>query len=288
MIFYFVVIINDISMNLKLLLEQLLAEDVDEVAVPVSRARAEKLALFVQGGSEPGIVLYNPSRILNEFKYAEPSTLEDDILQVVIDARATVGFISYTKQPTLGCYSVNLSAAEKEYGPLVYDLLLSTLYPEFLTSDREQVSKSAQKVWSYYFNNRKDVEKQLIPGAELVKNYGHTVPVIGNELRDIVREYWPIEGELRGLEAFKATRAFIAKKQGLKLEQQKLVDEYKKRIMDNPLAFMYRIQKPKSFVSLINNHKAFCSTAPSQYSRAQLEEVLFDAGDQWARGKIPW
>lgn len=55
-------------------------------------------------------------------------------------------------------------AAEKGYGPLMYDLALSK---DNLTPSRFHVSDKAKKVWSYYYYNRKDVEKtQMEPQSE--------------------------------------------------------------------------------------------------------------------------
>lgn len=48
----------------------------------------------------------------------------------------------------------------KGLGPFVYDLLLELAGETGVTPDRESVSKSASKVWKYYFFNRNDVEKK--------------------------------------------------------------------------------------------------------------------------------
>jgi hypothetical protein len=54
-------------------------------------------------------------------------------------------------------HEVQTSAAEKGYGPLMYDLALSQC--ETITSDRSSVSSQAEGIWAYYFLKRKDVEK---------------------------------------------------------------------------------------------------------------------------------
>jgi len=59
-----------------------------------------------------------------------------------------------------GSYEVHQSAAVNGYGPLIYDAALSIFGP--LCADRNSVSPSAENIWNYYKNNRKDVEALLI------------------------------------------------------------------------------------------------------------------------------
>ena len=46
----------------------------------------------------------------------------------------------------------------KGIGPLMYDLMIDFISPDPIMSDRREVSRSAQKVWSFYLNNRPDIE----------------------------------------------------------------------------------------------------------------------------------
>lgn len=59
------------------------------------------------------------------------------------------------------------SAAQKGYGPLLYDLTMEYVVNELgdlgLTCDTTSVSGEAQRVWNYYLNNRPDVEHELLP-----------------------------------------------------------------------------------------------------------------------------
>ena len=67
-------------------------------------------------------------------------------------------------------------------GVLLYDIVLSYLSKinKGLAPDRISVSKSAQHVWEYYFNNRKDVEKIPIDDVKNKDQY----PVTKNKNDD--------------------------------------------------------------------------------------------------------
>lgn len=58
-------------------------------------------------------------------------------------------------------WEVIRSAADKGYGPTLYDLVMS-ISPNGLTSDRSEVSAAAKKVWSHYANNRSGVDLRLL------------------------------------------------------------------------------------------------------------------------------
>lgn len=53
---------------------------------------------------------------------------------------------------------VERSAANKGYGPLIYDIAMSE--EGGLISDRQSVSEEARHIWSYYLNYRDDVTKE--------------------------------------------------------------------------------------------------------------------------------
>lgn len=63
------------------------------------------------------------------------------------------------------CDTVANSVAKKGWGPLMYDLAMSktTSQGVWLTSDRNQTSDRAQKVWNFYYNRRPDVMKLSFP-----------------------------------------------------------------------------------------------------------------------------
>ena len=291
-------------MRLKNLLKHLLSEDVDEAAVAVAQARSEKLALNIQLGDEPSLILYKPAVILETLRLQEERGDMDVDETELARSGGFVGFVSFMEQfDTIDAHSINLAAAENGYGPMLYDIVLSVISPGYLMSDRSDVSKAAQKVWSYYFNNRRDVVKKLINGAEQLRNLGYLVPSNSEFTRELglnvlVSSYHEIIARIDSLKHPRKsvipdqtsevlnpeeTKREIAK---LEAEKSKLEEEYAKRIIHNPLAYMYKIKSKKSFVSLLNNHKAFCSSAPAQHSRKQLEEILMTAGDKYARVRV--
>ena len=60
--------------------------------------------------------------------------------------------------------NVVYAGAASGWGPLLYDVAmeLATQVGGGLTPDRSSVSNDAQNVWSYYFNNRGDVESHQL------------------------------------------------------------------------------------------------------------------------------
>ena len=60
-----------------------------------------------------------------------------------------------------GAYVISRSAADDNFGPTLYDLVMSVL-PNGLTPDRSDVSKEAESLWDYYANKRSDVEKSFL------------------------------------------------------------------------------------------------------------------------------
>ena len=60
--------------------------------------------------------------------------------------------------------NVVYAGAASGWGPMLYDVAmeLATQVGGGLTPDRNSVSNDAQNVWSYYFNNRSDVQSQQL------------------------------------------------------------------------------------------------------------------------------
>lgn len=279
-------------MKLGILLEQLL-EDVDEAAVAISQARSEKLALYTQLGDEPCIVLYKPHMILEALLQGEERGDDSIDNNAIANCDGIVGFTGFNEHYHEGVemmgHGINLAAAESGYGPMLYDIALSIVSPEYLMSDRNSVSKAAQSVWAYYFKNRADVDKKLVYDAEMISKYGNIFPTNTEFDRELglgqlVRAYYDKISKIRRIKDYSEDMGQSIPE--LESDMLKLEQEYTKRIIHNPLAYMYKIKRKKSFASLQNNHKAFCSTAPSQYSKALLEEALVTAADTYARRRI--
>jgi hypothetical protein len=70
--------------------------------------------------------------------------------------------------PCAGAYEVTWSKADKGLGPLLYDISMEilSLHGASLTSDRDEVSPDARKVWDYYDTRRGDVEKIQLDNEE--------------------------------------------------------------------------------------------------------------------------
>lgn len=75
-----------------------------------------------------------------------------------------------------GSYEIFQSAAEKGYGPLLYDTIMKVVNNQGapLTPDRSSVSSDAGKVWSHYKFQRSDVEK--LPFDSILKPHRTPTP----------------------------------------------------------------------------------------------------------------
>lgn len=66
--------------------------------------------------------------------------------------------------PLAPAWEVRWSYAQKGLGPLLYDIAMeaAALLGASLTSDREEVSTSAQKIWDYYDTRRPDITSGIL------------------------------------------------------------------------------------------------------------------------------
>lgn len=69
------------------------------------------------------------------------------------------------KSPECDGWTIAESAAQRGYGPAIYDATMELLYPEGLMADLHSVSPAARKVWDYYYTNRHDVAQQPKPSS---------------------------------------------------------------------------------------------------------------------------
>ena len=154
-----------------------------------------------------------------------------------------IGHISFSKIEK-DLYKIDFSAAEKGYGPLLYDMAMSTIYPNWLAADRNSVSDDAIRVWNFYFNNRTDVEKELLPySKELIKGY--------SELPDATTTQ-EINKILVDLSVLK--KNFDPEKDKLKInkinEKERALHD---KVISNPLAYKFRQKKAIPFKEFMNN-----------------------------------
>jgi hypothetical protein len=87
--------------------------------------------------------------------------------------KAIIGFVEMEKLAHDDkAFKIERSAAEKDYGPDIYDMALMTVYPEGVRPSWE-IKPAAQKVWKYYLENRPDVKKVEIKedSSEYIDHY---------------------------------------------------------------------------------------------------------------------
>ena len=139
-------------LNLNLLIEQILDEELmTEDAVSIEQTG--ELALHInETASMFSMTLYNPKELINNFK--KLSSTHKRMLDLKDLEKAVYGTIQVLEKDNF--WMVGSVAANKGYGPLMYDLAMSKIYPEFLVPDRASVKPGAQKVWTFINNNRKD------------------------------------------------------------------------------------------------------------------------------------
>jgi len=132
---------------LDLLVERTLQEELlDEAASSAQDAINNGLALYVDDQNESiRMILYEPKLIIPRIQQRES----------VSSTELVVGSIFFeTDVSECGAWEITTTVAQKGYGPLMYDLAMSYIAPEFLISDRRRVSASARKIWNYMFTVR--------------------------------------------------------------------------------------------------------------------------------------
>jgi hypothetical protein len=157
-------------------------------AVSLSQANNEQLALIVPNKSDEPVsrtyILYDAAVLVDLFKYVFETTKQSNPNLSVADIKyLTTKFLergdylkSRKKEYVVATITVNAgraqsglqygvpnvvaSAANKGYGPLMYDIVMA--HEGGITCDKLSISDEAAWVWSYYYNNRKDVEKKLL------------------------------------------------------------------------------------------------------------------------------
>ena len=70
-----------------------------------------------------------------------------------------------------GAWVVDHSMAASGWGPMLYDIAIeyATAIAKGLTSDRDDVSPEAEKIWKYYFKNRPDVQAHQLQDKIFIK-----------------------------------------------------------------------------------------------------------------------
>jgi hypothetical protein len=120
---------------------------IEEVAVSFDSLSKSDVAmhLFKDETDDRGkvVVLYRPGLLAD---YMSNSEMMEGVI---------VGFIRVLPSDfSPKVWEVKGSAAEKGYGPIMYDIAMSLVSPNFLMADRSVVSPDARKVWKYMYDHR--------------------------------------------------------------------------------------------------------------------------------------
>lgn len=157
--------------NIQKFINEIVKQTLQELAVNLSKAEAQNLCLAQIKGR---LVLFD-GNIFQEYikaKYSQQK-IDPNSYQSII-----YGAIKANKVPECGYYEITLSVARSGFGPLMYDLMSSALYPNYIMSDRYSTSKEAQNIWNFLLNKRSgdsgDYEVKQITNTECHhQEFGH-------------------------------------------------------------------------------------------------------------------
>lgn len=132
--------------ELILFIEQVAKQTISELATNVDQATQNGMALyFSDKGNFRSFILYNPGELQR--------ALEDPAYEKRLHlnpGKLIVGVIDISHRTKCdGAWVVNVVAAQKGFGPLMYDIAFSSVGKAGLISDRDTVSNSARKIWKY-------------------------------------------------------------------------------------------------------------------------------------------
>jgi hypothetical protein len=176
-------------------------------------------------------------------------------------------------------YQVDKSAAKKGWGPLTYDITMSVIHPAYLIADRGSNSSDADKVWTYYLNNRPDVHKEFM---EEIITGDCDLPTSPNEA---------VKSKLK-----RAQRLIDQSKDEVKpsyededqeppeLDHERLADvieEMKKILANVPQAWRFQIATPINISTMDNNYKLFIDKVKSVYGQPLSFYDFQDAGNMF-------
>lgn len=122
--------------------------------------------LMDDSGSVKSLILWKPSILLKQFEKFEDDLRWVRIAQLMKESSSEwmFGFMKLDAPQSgrvgYGAWEVKLSAAQKGYGPLLYDAAMSVCGS--ITASRDKVSSQAERVWDFYNKSRSDVKKTSI------------------------------------------------------------------------------------------------------------------------------
>lgn len=250
--------------NLSNLLEHL-NEDIDEAAKSVREAISEKLAAYTSNNS---IILYNPQTALANI---QSNINHGELVGNIINFNnAIVGYVMFDKDGSCDSYEVKQSAALQGYGPLLYDLVLSHIYPNFLVSDRTSISDKARNIWNFYLNKRPDVNKVLLASIYDKNEHCNLPQEVWNKhisIHPIISAVDDFQTQLEDAIDFQDSPESIAK---LKDQLHKATIKANAALAKIPEAYKYQIRSPRGLTTLKNNHTRFINTVNSIIPKSKL------------------
>lgn len=177
--------------ELRFLVGQILKEEIEEAAKTPEELHGTRLAIFPEIGSERiSLTLFDQAMLDNYVFYKNaylrsldafeeerkksgknlklPTQITDRAEQVrEIESQIIVGMIRAVKTQEKtpdgdSVWRISEVAAEKGYGPLLYEAVMYEIGEDWLAPDNRSVSDSAKRIWNKFFN-RPDVEKLMAP-----------------------------------------------------------------------------------------------------------------------------
>lgn len=135
------------------------------------------------------IVLYNPNILIQ--KISELDTNKKKGFYHYLSEYAKDIIISIIKLDKLSnnLYQISKAGALKGYGPLTYEIAMSIIYPNYLTSDRNWVSDKALNVWKKFYVRENEFDKQKIKETNLMYDKGNYEDPDYEDSRDYFLNY---------------------------------------------------------------------------------------------------
>lgn len=127
----------------------------NEAAISATSAMNKGLALFYEiDDGEEVFILYDPREAYHNL--SETAAIGHESIYGSIRVSGMLD----DNAPCWNAAEVKFAAARKGYGPLIYDIAMSTLAKEGkrMMSDRNSVSQAAKNIWKVY-GTRQDIEK---------------------------------------------------------------------------------------------------------------------------------
>jgi hypothetical protein len=121
----------------------------------VKEAILDEGAIGVGSMASQGMALYITPEYSSMKRYIIYKPLTDNHSDVPFEIHGYVAIKTTSICSEKGSdWIVQNSAAEEGFGPTMYDIVMTDIYPSMLMPDRTSVSEDARGVWRYMVNNR--------------------------------------------------------------------------------------------------------------------------------------